>query len=143
MADIRKVTDSFSVAPQIDIDDFKSIKEDGFTQVINNRPDGETFGQMECSEARAKASECGLSYSPIPIAGPNDLINSVDTLNSAIASSAGPVLAYCRSGTRSISLWALAQVKSGTETPETAIEKAKQAGYDLSHLHPMMTQLCS
>ncbi len=140
MADIRRVTDSFAVAPQIDIDDFSSIQSEGFVHVVNNRPDDETFGQMPSHTAREKAAENQLAYTAIPIAGPHDLTASVDALNAAISSSAGPVLAYCRSGTRSISLWSLASVKSGAETPESAIEKARNAGYDLSHLQPLMQQ---
>lgn len=141
MADIRKVTDSFAVAPQIDVDDFASIKEEGFTNIVNNRPDDETFGQMPSATAKVKSGEFGMEYTAIPISGPNDFMKSMRALNDAIASAEGPVLAYCRSGTRSISLWSLAQVKSGAETPESAMEKAQAAGYDLSHMEPMMRQL--
>ncbi len=141
MADIRKVTESFAVAPQIDVDDFASIQEDGFKFIINNRPDEETFGQMPGATANAKATEFGMGYKAVPISGPGDFMKSMKALNDAIAESEGPVLAYCRSGTRSISLWSLAQVKIGAETPETAIEKAKIAGYDLSHLEPTLKQL--
>jgi uncharacterized protein (TIGR01244 family) len=143
MVDIKRVTDTYSVAPQIDIDDFKAIKDAGFAFVINNRPDGETFGQLESAQAADKANEFDLKYAAVPIAGPQDLLESCDALNAAIDEAEGPILAYCRSGTRSVTLWSLASVKAGRETPESAIEKARNAGYDLSHLKDMMAQIKS
>lgn len=141
MVDIHRVTETYAVAPQIDIDDFEVIRDAGYTTIINNRPDGETFGQMESQTARERSEALGLTYAAIPIAGPQDLLASCDALNTQIDSATGPVFAYCRSGTRSVTLWSLAQVKAGKETPDSAIEKAREAGYDLSHLHDTMSQL--
>lgn len=143
MAEIRRVTEIFSVAPQIDIDDFKQIKNAGYALVVNNRPDGESFGQMTSMTAQEKATEHGLDYQYLPIASPTDMLNRADALIKAVINAKGPVLAYCRSGTRSVSLWSIASVKSGAETPESAIQKAKHAGYDLSHMMPLYTQITS
>ncbi|VAW15493.1 hypothetical protein MNBD_ALPHA12-622, partial [hydrothermal vent metagenome] len=50
----------------------------------------------------------------------------------ALENSSGPVLCYCRTGTRSTTLWALSQ--AGKKPAKEIIEAAAQAGYDISHL---------
>jgi uncharacterized protein (TIGR01244 family) len=44
----------------------------------------------------------------------------------------GPILAFCRSGTRSIVTWSLSQAVSGTRSRDELIALGRQAGYDLS-----------
>jgi len=143
MADIKQVSETYAVAPQIDVDDFESLRDAGFKMVINNRPDGESFGQMDASTAKLTADKAGLDFAFVPISGPQDFMASCDILNKAIENAGGPILAYCRSGTRSVTLWSLASVKVGRETPASAIEKARNAGYDLSHMKETFEQLTS
>ena len=69
MADIRKVTESFSVAPQITAADVGEVASLGFVKLINNRPDGEVPGQPTNAEMQAAAAEAGLDYVHIPFAG--------------------------------------------------------------------------
>ena len=52
----------------------------------------------------------------------------------------GPVLAYCRSGTRSCNLWALAAAKAGGD-PDKITADAAAAGYDLGNLRPLLDAL--
>ncbi len=139
MADIRQVTDDYAVAPQIDEDDFAQIAAAGFKLVLNNRPDGETFGQMPSDTSQKAALAQGMSYAAIPVSGMPSEANIAELIK-VLESNPGPVFAYCRSGTRSCVLWSMANVKAGRETPESAIEKARQAGYDLSHLLEMLAQ---
>ena len=140
MADIKSVTDLFAVAPQIDEDDFAQIADAGFRLVINNRPDGETFGQMSSARAEQAAIAYGLDYVAIPVIG-GPTPDAVTTLSDILENRDDPILAYCRSGTRSCTLWTMAAVKAGLETPETAINKAREAGYDLSPLANALAQL--
>jgi uncharacterized protein (TIGR01244 family) len=69
MSDFRKVTDDFSVAPQITVDDVKRAAEAGFRTLINNRPEGESPDQTPAAEIEAAARAAGLAYHYIPIVG--------------------------------------------------------------------------
>ena len=140
MAEIKPVSDSFAVAPQIDADDFSQIALSGYKFVINNRPDGETFGQLPCEEAAKAAAAHDLEYKPIPVRGMPDP-ETIEALVDVLKTQDKPVLAYCRSGTRSCTLWALASVKAKQETVESALSKARQAGYDLSHISHVLHEL--
>jgi uncharacterized protein (TIGR01244 family) len=140
MADIRPVTPNFAVAPQIRGDDFAQIAAAGYRMVINNRPDGEALDQLSDANARAAAEAAGLAYAFIPISG-QPRPEQVEQTSAALAQAAGPTLAYCRSGTRSIMTWALAQAASGQATPDQIVGLAARAGYDLVGLKGALERL--
>ncbi len=142
MADIRRVTDDFAVAPQISSGDFASIAGLGYRTVINNRPDGEMPGQLSSAQAEAAATAAGLTYVYAPFAGPPPP-QAVEAVTTALNGQAGPVLAYCRSGTRSVTAWALAQASGGKRQPDEIISLAAAAGYDLSPLKMLLQDAAS
>jgi len=131
MADIRKVTDAFSVAPQITPQDVAEIARQGFVKLINNRPDDEVPGQPTNAEMQAAAEAAGLEYVQIPFAG-RPTPEQAAACAKAAEEASGPVLAFCRSGTRSITAWSLGQAMAGTREPQELIELGAEAGYDLS-----------
>jgi uncharacterized protein (TIGR01244 family) len=131
MSDFRKVTDDFSVAPQIEVSDLAKAKAEGFTLVINNRPDGEAPGQPTSAEMEAAANAAGLAYAHIPVRG-GPTPDQVDVERQILAEAAGPVLAFCRSGTRSIVTWSIGQALAGTRSRQELIELGADAGYDLT-----------
>ena len=131
MADFRKVTDDFSVAPQIDLADLPRAAAEGFKLVINNRPDGETPDQPSSAEVEAAAKAAGLDYAYIPVRG-GPTPEQVQQENAVIAEAPGPILAFCRSGTRSIVTWALGQAELGKIPREELVDLGADAGYDLS-----------
>lgn len=131
MAEIRHVTDTFSVAPQLNAEDFPAIQAAGFRTVICNRPDGETPDQMSAGEAEARALAAGLVFRSIPFSGPPGP-DQVEATAKVLKDLPGPVLAYCRTGTRSITVWAHAQARSGAPSADEIVELARGAGYDLS-----------
>ena len=110
--DIRRITDSFSVSPQIAPGDLGEVKDRGFVMVISNRPDGEDAGQPNGAEIAASAAAAGLDFRHIPIAGTFSEAH-ISEMADAIDSAGGPVFAFCRSGTRSTLLWSLAQASEG------------------------------
>jgi uncharacterized protein (TIGR01244 family) len=131
MTAFRKVTDSFAVSPQISTADIAAAAADGVTLVINNRPDNEDAGQPPGAMIEAAAKQAGLDYIHIPIVG-RATPTQVEAMKAAISASSGKVLAYCRSGTRSITAWAL-----GADAPsETVLSQSRAAGYDLTGLLP-------
>lgn len=131
MTDFRRVTDDFSVSPQIDLADIAAAKAQGFTLVINNRPDGEQPGQPTSAEVEAAARAAGLDYVNIPVVGA-PTPDQVEANRVAIAGAEGPVLAFCRSGTRSIVTWSIGQAASGERDRGELVSLGRDAGYDLS-----------
>jgi len=140
MSMIRKIDDSVSVAPQITPEDVAEIAAAGFVAIINNRPDGEDAAQPEGAAVRAAAEAAGLAYTEIPVTQAGFSHPQIDAMVQALDSAGGPVLAYCRSGTRSCNLWALAQAKQGRD-PDVLIAKGREAGYDLNGLRPLLEAL--
>jgi uncharacterized protein (TIGR01244 family) len=137
---IRKVDDSISVAPQISVEDVAAIKAAGFTAIVNNRPDDEEAGQISGDAVRAAAEAVGLTYTAIPITHTGFSYPQIEAMAEVLASADGPVLAFCRSGTRSCNLWALAQARNGADADEL-IAKGAGAGYNLDGLRPLLDQL--
>ena len=131
MTDFRKVTDAFSVAPQIELSDIARAKTEGFVLVINNRPDGEQPDQPTSAQMEAAAKAAGIAYVHIPVRG-GPTPEQVDIEQRLLADTAGPVLAYCRSGTRSIVTWSIGQALAESRSPQELIELGAGAGYDLS-----------
>jgi uncharacterized protein (TIGR01244 family) len=133
----RKLTDSVFVAPQIDLDAIAAAKDMGVTLVINNRPDDESADQTPGMDIEAAATEAGLDYIAIPVTHAGFTEWQVTAMADALEKADGKILAYCRSGTRSTLLWALARASQG-EHPAVLAEQAADAGYDLSPITAMM-----
>lgn len=136
--DVKRINDHVSVSPQISPDDFPALKALGFTAVINNRPDGESPDQPSSAVMQAAAETAGLSYHFIPLGRDGVSPQMVDAETEALEGSAGPVLAFCRSGTRSTTLWALSQ--AGKMPAHEIVAAAAHAGYDMSHLLGHLSQ---
>lgn len=130
--DIRKINDRVSVSGQILPSDIETIKQAGFVSIINNRPDGEAPDQPASAQIAEAAQAAGLGYYEIPMGREGVTPDMVAATRTALEESDGPVFAFCRSGTRSTTLWALSQ--AGTDTSDAIIDSAAKAGYDMSHL---------
>lgn len=130
--DLKRINDHVSVSGQIQPDDVATLKSLGFTTIINNRPDGESPDQPAGAEIEAAAKAAGLAYHAIPLGREGVSPEMVEATKSAFEGSAGPVFAFCRSGTRSTTLWALSQ--AGAKDAGEIIREAAEAGYDMSHL---------
>jgi len=135
MSDFRRVTDSLSVSPQVTESDMARAAAEGFVLVINNRPDGEDPGQPSSATIEAAARAAGLDYVHIPVrGGPGP--DQVEAVRAAVEAADGPVLAFCRSGTRSIVTWSIGQALSGETDRQTLVGQGAAAGYDLSGVLP-------
>ena len=140
MLDIRPLNDRFAVAPQIEPGDVPAIAAAGYVAIVNNRPDGEEAGQPAGADVRAAAQAAGLTYVEVPVGRAGIAPAQLDAMAAAIVAADGPVLAYCRSGTRSCNLWALAAARAGRD-PALLVEQAGDAGYDLSGVRPTLDAL--
>ncbi|AWW73051.1 TIGR01244 family protein [Erythrobacter sp. KY5] len=137
MPDFRKLSSSMFASPQIGPEDIDAAKDQGIAMIVNNRPDGEEPSAPQSDEIAALTREAGLDYVAIPIGHSGFSEPQVDEMVAALEAADGPVLAYCRSGTRSTFLWALAQAKSGA-SPDEIVSAAMAAGYDVSPIRPML-----
>jgi uncharacterized protein (TIGR01244 family) len=114
-----------------DIDEAVSL---GIRLIVNNRPDGEEPGQPSSAQIETAARTAGLDYRHIPIAGgfaPEQVERMAQALDQ------GPVLAFCRTGTRSAYLWALARASRGAPADET-VAAAAAAGYDIEPIRRLL-----
>lgn len=135
--DIRPLEDTIAAAPQVSPEELKAVADAGYRSVISNRPDGEAPDQPSAAEMALAAEAAGLEFRHIPVVpgaiGPEDIA----AFKAALAELPRPVLGFCRTGTRTTSLWAL--VNAGDRSAESILETAKRAGYDLSGLKPRLT----
>jgi uncharacterized protein (TIGR01244 family) len=128
----KRINEHVSVSPQIRPEDVAAIKAAGFVAIINNRPDGESPDQPSNDVLAQAAHAAGLAYHYIPLGREGVSTGMVEATKSALEGSAGPVFCFCRSGTRSTTLWALSQ--AGKLPASEIISAAAHAGYDMSHL---------
>lgn len=142
MTTFRQLTDNVFASPQIELADIAIAKEIGVSLIINNRPDGEDPSAPQGDAIEASASNAGIAYMALPIGHSGFSEPQVDQMAHALAGNDGKILAYCRSGTRSTLLWALAQAKMG-EAPEDIVRAAMAAGYDVSPVKPMIDMLAA
>lgn len=137
--DIRHITPTYAVTPQITVQDIQAIADAGFSLIICNRPDDEVTPDLYAEAIREEAEAKGLKFKALPL--------SQDTLNPANAviqrelldSMDGPVLAYCRSGTRSSVIWALGQAPD--HAADDILQKTAAAGYPLDQMRPVLRSL--
>ena len=142
MIDFRQLTENVLVSPQLALKDVTAAAAAGVALIVNNRPDGEEPSAPQGDEIAAAAAAAGLNYVAIPIGHSGFSEPQVDAMIAALEQAEGPILAYCRSGTRSTFLWALAAAKQG-EAPDTIARAAAQAGYDISPIRAMIDMLAA
>lgn len=136
---IKDVDAGFAVASQLSLDDVAAAAG-RFALIVNNRPDGEEPSAPQGAAIEAAAKAAGIAYAAIPVTHAGFSHAQIDAMESALRDAAGPVLAYCRSGTRSCFLWALTRARGGAD-PEVLVRQAASAGYDLSSIRPMIDAL--
>ena len=126
------VDERLSVAAQPSTAEIAALGADGVALLINNRPDGEEPGQLGSSAERKAAEAAGLAYLDLPVTGPTITEEAVRRFAEAVAAAPGPVVAHCRSGTRSLTLWAIAAVRSGRLQREEVLAFGAERGIDLA-----------
>jgi uncharacterized protein (TIGR01244 family) len=138
----RQLTDRVMASPQITLDQVAKAAAAGVGLIVNNRPEDESDDQTPGAEIEAAARAAGMDYVAIPVTHAGFSESQVKAMAAALASTDKPVLAYCRSGTRSTLLWALAEASRG-QSPHALTAAAAQAGYDLSPVRALMDMLAA
>jgi sulfide:quinone oxidoreductase len=135
MIETKILVGGVSVAAQIRPDDLETLALT-FRTIINNRPDGEEAGQPSSAEIEGEARRLGFQYAYIPIAPGQLNEQAIIGFSEVLSTAPTPILAFCRTGTRSTNLWALSQ--AGFRDPEEVLKIAAAAGYDLAGLRPRL-----
>ena len=138
----RQITDQVFASPQIGLAEVAAAKAQGVALIVNNRPEGESDDQTPGAEIAAAARAAGIAYVAIPVTHAGFSEAQVTAMAAALAGAKGPVLAYCRSGTRSTLLWALAEASRGGN-PSALAASAAQAGYDISPVRAVVDMLAA
>jgi len=132
MTEPKRLSERLSVAPQVEPGELGALAAAGFRSLICNRPDGEDPGQPRWEEIEAAARAAGMQARHIPVTPGAIGDGDVARFSAALEELPGPVLAYCRTGGRAVSLWALAH--KDEFAPDDIIRTAAAAGCDLSPL---------
>jgi uncharacterized protein (TIGR01244 family) len=131
--EIRRLNDEISVAEQISPADVSYIAQQGFKTILCNRPDGEVDGQPTIDAIKQAAEDCGIDiiFQPVLTSGITD--QNIKDFSVITDNVKGPMLAYCRTGTRCTFLWALSESSKGRPADQI-VTMATDAGYDLSRI---------
>ncbi|PMS14360.1 TIGR01244 family phosphatase [Trinickia dabaoshanensis] len=135
----KELVPNLSISPQLSIADIAEAKARGFLSVIVNRPDAEEPGQPTIAEMREAARTAGLGFAAIPIVPGKATVEDAAKFSSALGALDGPVIAYCRTGVRAATLWALSA--GASIEPDELLQRIAAAGYDLSGLRPRLEAL--
>jgi uncharacterized protein (TIGR01244 family) len=130
----------FSVTGRLDRSEIEALARAGVRTIVNNRPDGEDPGQLPAAEARRIAEAHGLAYHHIPITAATLSRADVDAFAATLRDAPAPVVAHCRSGTRSTLLWALSRMREGTD-PLALVAEAARHGIDIASLPAVAARL--
>ena len=133
---VTKLSEDVYVSPQIEVEELQKLKASGIASIVNNRPDEEEVGQPTMQALAAAADGLGLEYRHIPVVPGEITATDIQDFSAAVNTLPKPVLAFCRSGLRAASLWALDRVRD--HDPDMLIKQCASAGYDISGLRPRL-----
>lgn len=137
---LAELAPGISAAGALDRGAIEALAAQGVKTIVNNRPDNEDAGQLPADEARRIAEAHGIAYHHIPVTMASLSRSDVDKFAAVLARAAGPIVAHCRSGTRSALLWALARMRDGDD-PQALIAEAARRGLDLAALPAIAARL--
>ena len=135
-----KVSDNYYVSSQISEEDLDYFKNEGFDLIVCNRPNGEEENQVDFELIQKRGELIGIAFINLPMI-PGDLQSELILETKKILDKKHKTLAYCRTGTRCINLWACANVFK--ENVDETIRIATDAGYELDHLRPLLVSIHS
>lgn len=139
--DIRQITPTYFVAPQVDPADMVDIAAAGIKTIICNRPDAEVPPAFQADAVETAARAAGLEFHRLPLTHQTMTPDNVASQMELAQHNGGPVLAYCASGTRSTVVWCLGQ--AGHMPADDILNTAREGGYDLDALRPTLDAMAA
>ncbi|WP_148862923.1 TIGR01244 family sulfur transferase [Marinobacter fonticola] len=137
--ELHKLDDDLTVAPQISVDDVAKAAQAGFRTLVSNRPDRESEDQPATEAIAEAAREHGMEWIHLPVQSGNVTERDAQTFTPILRDAPKPILAFCRSGTRCATLWALSRVRK--DNIDQLLQTARFEGYDLSPHRERMMEL--
>jgi uncharacterized protein (TIGR01244 family) len=137
---LAELAPGLSAAGKLDRADIEALADAGVKTIINNRPDGEDPGQLPAADAKKLAESRGIAYHHIPFTAATLTKADVDAFAATLASAKGPIVAHCRSGTRSTLVWSLTRMRQGAD-PMALIAQAAGNGIDIAVLPALAARL--
>ena len=134
--DIRPLSPTFAVSPQIGVEDIPAIVAAGYTTIICNRPDAEVPPSHQAQAIGAAATAAGLNFIVKPVTHQGLNMELIADQKASMDAADGPILAYCASGTRSSIVWSFSQ--AGEMPTSDIIAATSAAGYDLGGMGPQI-----
>jgi len=128
---LKNISSDFAVAEQLSAADVDTLAAQGVKALMCNRPDGEVADQPAYAQIAEAAQRNGLQIRHVPVVSGAITDQDIAAFGAAFAELPRPLVAYCRSGSRSASLWAMSQTSAGAD-PARVLEAAKAAGLDLA-----------
>ncbi|MEJ5022831.1 bifunctional sulfur transferase/dioxygenase Blh [Ochrobactrum vermis] len=129
---VTKISEKLSVSSQPGPEELRVLDRSGFKTLVNNRPDGEDADQPGNQAECDAAHRCDLSYVFIPVTMNTITEADVRAFQTAVRKSEGPVLAHCKTGTRSLSLHLIGEVLDGCMFVEEVVSFGHRHGFDTS-----------
>ena len=134
-----KINNELTVSDQITIEDLKEIHAQGYKTIFCNRPDHESEGQLDFSAIEKEAQKLGIKSIHQPVVGGQISDDDIAKFGSYFENAQKPIFAYCRTGTRCSTLWALSHTKK--LSVDEILSNTQNAGYDLSTLRDRLNSL--
>lgn len=129
---MKRITNDFYVAEQLMPADLSRLSEEGVQHIICNRPDNEGEGQVNSDKIESVAKALGMQFYFLPVSPGVFSDTSIAQFSELIGILEGKVLAYCRTGTRSLSLWTLSNPEHKSRAELLSL--AESSGYNMSGL---------
>jgi uncharacterized protein (TIGR01244 family) len=139
--DIRPLSPTFAVSPQIGVEDIPAIAAAGYTTIICNRPDQEVPPSHQASAISDAATAAGLAFIINPVTHQGMSMELIAGQKVGMDTANGPILAYCASGTRSAIVWSFTQ--AGEIPTQDIIAATTAAGYDLGGMAPQIDTIAN
>lgn len=137
---LMELAPGITAAGALTRDNIEALAAAGTKVIVNNRPDGEDPGQFDAGEARQLCATLGIVYHHIPFVAATLTRADVDAFAAVLKGAAGPLVAHCRSGTRSTMIWALTRLREGAD-PAALVALGARNGVDISALPALAARL--
>jgi uncharacterized protein (TIGR01244 family) len=136
MPRLMELAPGLTAAGALSADNIEALAASGVKTIINNRPDNEDPGQLPAEEAQRLCASHGIAYHHIPFVAATLTTADIDAFESVLMKASHPMVAHCRSGTRSTMIWALTRMRQGDD-PAALVALGAKNGVDISAL-PML-----
>lgn len=129
---MKQVTDKLWISGQPSDADLIAASEAGVRRIVNNRPEHEDPAQPDMAEAAVRAGDLHMELVHIPVVPGRVTLEAVRQFQRAVDGVDGPVLAHCKSGMRSLTLWVIGEVLDGRLTASDIDAVGARLGINLA-----------